>query len=193
MITPPTLVWTSPHARVYYFKPNIHGWKRSRGRTRTRWVDSIKHDLHSTGPFLILSSSFRVPPFLPGILVNFGSGPTVGSDWLDLVLMPVSRSFQHLTAVGSIFVISSWCHHLLTVDVLSHHVSASSDVVLCLFFAILSTGVPCFGLALSLTCGTSPHKLHSLPVSLHSLLLCSLFSEHTKQFGRLLVQLAATS
>ena len=36
-----------PVRRVYDFNPNIHGWKRSRGRPKTRWGDSIKHDLHS--------------------------------------------------------------------------------------------------------------------------------------------------
>ena len=38
-----------PIRRVYDFNPNIHGWKRPRGRPRTRWADSIKHDLHSAG------------------------------------------------------------------------------------------------------------------------------------------------
>ena len=33
--------------RVYDFNPNIHGWKRPRGRPKTRWADSIKHDLNS--------------------------------------------------------------------------------------------------------------------------------------------------
>ena len=28
---------------------NIHGWKRPRGHPKTRWVDSIKHDLNSAG------------------------------------------------------------------------------------------------------------------------------------------------
>ena len=35
--------------RVYDFNPNIHGWKRPRGRPKTRWADSIKHDLNSAG------------------------------------------------------------------------------------------------------------------------------------------------
>ena len=26
------------------FNPNIHDWKRRRGRNKTRWTDSIKHD-----------------------------------------------------------------------------------------------------------------------------------------------------
>ena len=38
-----------PVRRVFYFNPNIHGWKRPRGRPKTRWADSIKHDLHSAG------------------------------------------------------------------------------------------------------------------------------------------------
>ena len=38
-----------PVRRVYRFEPNIHGWKRSRGRPETRWADSIKHDLNSAG------------------------------------------------------------------------------------------------------------------------------------------------
>ena len=38
-----------PVRRVFDFNPNIHGWKRSRGRPKTRWADSIKHDLHSAG------------------------------------------------------------------------------------------------------------------------------------------------
>ena len=33
----------------YDFAPNIHGWKRPRGRPKTRWADSIKHDLNSAG------------------------------------------------------------------------------------------------------------------------------------------------
>ena len=33
----------------YNFNPNIHGWKRPRGRPKTRWADSIKHDLNSAG------------------------------------------------------------------------------------------------------------------------------------------------
>ena len=56
MITPPTLVRaSSPHAipvpvrRVYDFDPLIRGWKRPRGRLKTRWADSVKHDLHSAG------------------------------------------------------------------------------------------------------------------------------------------------
>ena len=35
--------------RVFDFNPNIHGWKRPRGRHKTRWAESIKHDLHSAG------------------------------------------------------------------------------------------------------------------------------------------------
>ena len=35
--------------RVYDFTPNIHGWKRPRGRPKTTWADSIKHDLNSAG------------------------------------------------------------------------------------------------------------------------------------------------
>ena len=38
-----------PVGRVYDFNPSIHGWKRPRGRPKTRWADSIKHDLHSAG------------------------------------------------------------------------------------------------------------------------------------------------
>ena len=38
-----------PVRRVFDFNPNIHGWKRLRGRLKTRWADSIKHDLHSAG------------------------------------------------------------------------------------------------------------------------------------------------
>ena len=35
--------------RVFDFNPTIHGWKRPRGRPKTRWADSVKHDLHSAG------------------------------------------------------------------------------------------------------------------------------------------------
>ena len=38
-----------PVRRVFDFNPNIHGWKRSIGRPKTRWADSIKHDLNSAG------------------------------------------------------------------------------------------------------------------------------------------------
>ena len=38
-----------PARRVYDFNPNIHGWKRPRGRPKTTWADSIKHDLNSAG------------------------------------------------------------------------------------------------------------------------------------------------
>ena len=38
-----------PARRVYDFNPNIHGWKRPRGRPKTTWSDSIKHDLNSAG------------------------------------------------------------------------------------------------------------------------------------------------
>ena len=38
-----------PARRVYYFNTNIHGWKRPRGRPKTTWADSIKHDLNSAG------------------------------------------------------------------------------------------------------------------------------------------------
>ena len=38
-----------PARRVYDFNPNIHGWKRPRGRLKTRWAESIKHDLNSAG------------------------------------------------------------------------------------------------------------------------------------------------
>ena len=38
-----------PVRRVFDFNPNIHGWKRPRGRPKTRLADSIKHDLHSAG------------------------------------------------------------------------------------------------------------------------------------------------
>ena len=34
---------------VFDFNPNIHGWKRPRGRPKTIWADSVKHDLHSAG------------------------------------------------------------------------------------------------------------------------------------------------
>ena len=38
-----------PVRRVFDFNANIHGWKRPRGRPKTRWADSIKPDLNSTG------------------------------------------------------------------------------------------------------------------------------------------------
>ena len=38
-----------PARRVYDFNTNILGWKRPRGRPKTRWADSIKHDLNSAG------------------------------------------------------------------------------------------------------------------------------------------------
>ena len=38
-----------PARRVYDFNQNIHCWKRHRGRRKTRWADSIKHDLNSAG------------------------------------------------------------------------------------------------------------------------------------------------
>ena len=38
-----------PVRRVFDFNPNIHGWKRPRGRPKTRWADSVKRDLHSAG------------------------------------------------------------------------------------------------------------------------------------------------
>ena len=38
-----------PVRRVIDFNPNIHGWKRPRGRPKTRWADSIKHDINSAG------------------------------------------------------------------------------------------------------------------------------------------------
>ena len=38
-----------PVRRVFDFNPNIHGWKIPRGSPKTRWADSIKHDLHSAG------------------------------------------------------------------------------------------------------------------------------------------------
>ena len=38
-----------PARRVYDFNPNIHGWKRPRGRPKTTWSDSIKHDLNYAG------------------------------------------------------------------------------------------------------------------------------------------------
>ena len=38
-----------PVRRVYVFNPNIHGWKRPRGRPKTRRADSIKHDLNFAG------------------------------------------------------------------------------------------------------------------------------------------------
>ena len=40
---------TLPVRRVFDFNPTIHGWKRPRGRPKTRWADSVKHDLHSAG------------------------------------------------------------------------------------------------------------------------------------------------
>ena len=38
-----------PERKVYDFNPNIHGWKIPKGRPKTRWADSIKHDIHSVG------------------------------------------------------------------------------------------------------------------------------------------------
>ena len=38
-----------PARRVYDFNPNIHGWEIPRSRLKTRWADSIKHDLNSAG------------------------------------------------------------------------------------------------------------------------------------------------
>ena len=38
-----------PVRRVFDFNPSIFGWKISRSRPKTRWGDSIKHDLHSAG------------------------------------------------------------------------------------------------------------------------------------------------
>ena len=45
-----------PVRRVFDFNPNIHGWKIPRGRPKTRWANSIKHDLS------LLAST---PPMLP--------------------------------------------------------------------------------------------------------------------------------
>ena len=47
-----------PARRVYDFNPNIHGRKRHRGRPKTTWADSIKHDLNN----ILLAST---PPMLP--------------------------------------------------------------------------------------------------------------------------------
>ena len=38
-----------PVRRFFEFNPNIHGWKKPIGRPKTRWADSVKHDLHSAG------------------------------------------------------------------------------------------------------------------------------------------------
>ena len=38
-----------PARRVTDFNPNIHCWKRPRGRPKTGWADSIKHDLNFAG------------------------------------------------------------------------------------------------------------------------------------------------
>ena len=38
-----------PARIVYDFNPNIHGWKRPRGRPKTTWADSIKPDLNYAG------------------------------------------------------------------------------------------------------------------------------------------------
>ena len=38
-----------PARRVYDFNPNTHGWNIPRGRPKTTWADSIKHDLNSAG------------------------------------------------------------------------------------------------------------------------------------------------
>ena len=38
-----------PVRRVFDFNTNIHGWKRPRGRPKTRWADSNKHYLHYAG------------------------------------------------------------------------------------------------------------------------------------------------
>ena len=35
-----------PVRRVYDFNPIIRGWKRPRGRPKTRWADSIKQDIN---------------------------------------------------------------------------------------------------------------------------------------------------
>ena len=42
----------------YDFNTNIRCWKRPRGRPKSRWADSIKHDLHSPG--------LSTPTMLPG-------------------------------------------------------------------------------------------------------------------------------
>ena len=38
-----------PVRRVFDFSPNTHGWTRPRGRPKTRWADSVKHDIHTAG------------------------------------------------------------------------------------------------------------------------------------------------
>ena len=38
-----------PARGVYDLNPNIHCWKRPRGRPKTRWADSIKHHFNSAG------------------------------------------------------------------------------------------------------------------------------------------------
>ena len=43
--------------RVYDMNPNKHGWKRPRGRPKTRLTDSIQHDLNN----MLVSK----PPMLP--------------------------------------------------------------------------------------------------------------------------------
>ena len=63
-----------PARRVYNLNPNIHSWKRPRGRPKTRWADAIKHDI-----IIRLAST---PPMLPRWSLTDPSGRPLLADCL---------------------------------------------------------------------------------------------------------------
>ena len=77
-----------PVRRVFDFNPTIHGWKRPRGRPKTRWADSVKHDLHSAGLDSINAAQlvYDRPP-VEGLCLRTGNARTRA--W------PLSQCFVH--------------------------------------------------------------------------------------------------
>ena len=104
-----------PVRRVYGFNPNIHGWKRPRGCPKTRWADSIKHDLNSAGLDTINAAQmvFDRPQWKA-----FVSGlPTLEPEQLRL-LSQVSQVSQPLVSLPSKLSTNntvSW-HSLLSIS-----------------------------------------------------------------------------
>ena len=96
-----------PVRRVFDFNPNIHGWKRPRGRPKTRLADSITHDLHCAGLYTINAAQmeYDIPPSGRTLFADCQrSNPSMAlksskSSWPECFLIEVSKAFGNEYAI----------------------------------------------------------------------------------------------
>ena len=87
-----------PVRRVYDFNPNFHGWKRPRGRPKTRWADFT-----SSTTFIMLAS--MTPPMLPRWSLTDPSGRPLLADCQH---SNSSKDFVKISVLGRTHLCVHW-------------------------------------------------------------------------------------